>query len=262
LARSARFARVKKYAPGDNIHLEAARKPPLACIRYCKKTESKSGPFVSFGEDPQGQGHRSDLDQLQESIDSCSPMLRTARISFGSFVRYHRGLYAYAALVNSQPRDFKSHVSVLYGTPGTGKSRKAMELGGPDAFWLPPSTQQHVCWWDGYDGQECVVIDDFYGWIRWSELLQLFDRYPCRVRTQSGSVNFVAKRIILTSNRHPGQWYHHANYEEEALRRRIDYVEAYGTRASPLGKVTVTVSYGDPTATGCLQSWHNPNSIY
>ena len=31
-------------------------------------------------------------------------------------------------------------------------------------------------WWDEYEGQPCVIINDFYGWIRYDDLLRLLDR--------------------------------------------------------------------------------------
>ena len=43
------------------------------------------------------------------------------------------------------------------GAPsGTGKSRWVAAT-WPDAFWKSPESK----WWDGYSGQETVVLDDF-----------------------------------------------------------------------------------------------------
>ena len=47
-------------------------------------------------------------------------------------------------------------VWVLWGPSGTGKSRFVAAC-WPDAFWKAPESK----WWDGYSGQETVVLDDF-----------------------------------------------------------------------------------------------------
>ena len=45
---------------------------------------------------------------------------------------------------------------MLWGPSGTGKSRFVAAC-WPDAFWKAPESK----WWDGYSGQETVVLDDF-----------------------------------------------------------------------------------------------------
>ena len=45
---------------------------------------------------------------------------------------------------------------MLWGPSGTGKSR-FVAARWPDAFWKAPESK----WWDGYSGQETVVLDDF-----------------------------------------------------------------------------------------------------
>jgi len=43
----------------------------------------------------------------------------------------------------------------LHGDTGTGKSHLARRL-YPDAYFKPAATK----WWDGYNGEETVIIDD------------------------------------------------------------------------------------------------------
>jgi hypothetical protein len=35
---------------------------------------------------------------------------------------------------------------------------------GPEAYWITKPNGPRA-FWDGYDGQENVVIDEFYGWL-------------------------------------------------------------------------------------------------
>ena len=62
-----------------------------------------------------------------------------------------------------------------YGGPsGTGKSR-FVAARWPDAFWKAPESK----WWDGYSGQETVVLDDFKDYaMPLVELQRLLDWYP------------------------------------------------------------------------------------
>lgn len=52
-------------------------------------------------------------------------------------------------------------VYVFWGPTGTGKSRRAWEEAGEDAYCKDPRTK----FWDGYQTQEKVVIDEFRGGI-------------------------------------------------------------------------------------------------
>ncbi len=89
----------------------------------------------------------------------------------------------------------------------------------PNAYWKPVGE-----WWDGYDGQEDVVMDDFYGWLKWSFLLNLLDRYPMLVPIKGGTKEFVAKRVFITSNKKPEMWYPN-QIDIAPLVRRLEHVE-------------------------------------
>lgn len=104
---------------------------------------------------------------------------------------------------------------VITGPTGTGKSRYCMEK-YPDAFWKPNSK-----WWDGYQGNETVVIDEFYGWLPWAFFLTLLDRYPCTLETKGGHHQMVSKRIVICSNQDPQLWYQRIN-NFAALKRRVN----------------------------------------
>ena len=114
-------------------------------------------------------------------------------------------------------RSWQTKTEVVWGPPGTGKSRYAWESGGPEAFWLSKPNGQRA-FWDGYDGQKVVVIDEFYGWLPYGFLCRLLDRYPFRVETKGSSVPFLAERVIITSNVCPSRWYRQGL---RALRRRL-----------------------------------------
>ncbi|KAL0168654.1 hypothetical protein M9458_036876 [Cirrhinus mrigala] len=106
---------------------------------------------------------------------------------------------------------------VLVGPPGCGKSRHVSELvRGQPTYYKPRGP-----WWDGYDGHVNVVVDDYYGWIAYDELLRVCDRYPCKVPVKGAFVEFLAKWIYITSNRHVWDWYHFEGYDPSAILRRV-----------------------------------------
>lgn len=89
-----------------------------------------------------------------------------------------------------------------YGETGVGKSHRAFAEAGDDVYvWVDDNG-----WWDGYTGQEVVIINDFRGGIKYNELLQLIDKWPYSVRRRGRPpMPFTSKKIIITSSMSPDQ---------------------------------------------------------
>lgn len=116
-------------------------------------------------------------------------------------------------------------VHVFWGRSGTGKSRRAWDEAGFDAYSKDPRTK----FWDGYSGQEKVVIDEFRGGIDVAHILRWCDRYPVRVEIKGASVPFAATEIWITSNVDPRNWYPDLDADtKEALLRRLEIVHFNG----------------------------------
>lgn len=209
---------LKKMQPTG--HYEVRRGTAEQADMYVNKEETRIGGPWTFGEKPK-QGRRSDLDSVREAIVDGAGILDVAENFFGTYLRYERSLTRYILLRTPQ-RDFHTEALVYWGPTGSGKSHHARELGGPGAFWLPKPRGQGA-WWDGYTGQDTVVVDEFYGWLPLDMLLRLVDQYPLSVETKGGSVQFVAKRIIITSNKPPDMWYQKISPDAmpPALARRL-----------------------------------------
>lgn len=111
---------------------------------------------------------------------------------------------------------------VFWGKTGTGKSRAAWELAGLDAYPKDPRSK----FWDGYDDQEFVIVDEYRGAIDISHILRWTDRYPVRVEIKGSSKPLKAKTLIFTSNLHPNDWYPGLDAATlDALIRRLSIVE-------------------------------------
>lgn len=118
--------------------------------------------------------------------------------------------------------------SVLFGKAGSGKTRKAMEaVQGDDWFKLNHPGDLNV-WWDGYNGQSVLILDDFTGWLPLTQLLGVLDGYPMQVQVKFGTAQAAWTEVIITSNEHPSKWYKPevlARHDGgQALRRRIDEI--------------------------------------
>lgn len=205
---------LKGFIP--RAHIEEAKGDDNDNKVYC----SKDGKFREFGE-PQRPGKRNDLSNVVDAIKSGKRVAEIAMEHSNTFVKYHRGLRELSYIVRSKhPRDFKTEVHVLIGPPGTGKSRYAADMTKTlGSVYYKPRGE----WWDGYDGEDSIVIDDFYGWLKYDELLKICDRYPYQVPIKGGYVQFTSKHIFITSNVDIDRWYKFQGYDTAAIRRRIEH---------------------------------------
>lgn len=107
---------------------------------------------------------------------------------------------------------------VFWGDTGTGKSRRAWEEAGMDAYPKDPRSK----FWCGYRGQKNIVFDEFRGGIDIGHLLRWLDRYPVNVEIKGGSVPFAGEKVWITSNLDPRFWYPELDSATlEALMRRL-----------------------------------------
>ncbi|OFP34679.1 hypothetical protein [Corynebacterium sp. HMSC071B10] len=236
-----RFSTLKNRLP--TAHLETARE--LAkCVAYVQKADTRvedEPPLVKgLIEVGPGQGHRSDLDDLrarildgQETVDGLimddATAWRHGRMTADLVAARDR------ARLGSGTRDVQ--VRVIYGDTGTGKTSAAIQglqaLGsvcrvthwGPGAF-------------DGYDGQDSLILDEFAGQPSISALLTWLDRYPVDLPARYRSRPAAYLRVVLCTNAQPWDWYPEApKAQRAALARRLHLVEHW---AGSWDNVTVT----------------------
>lgn len=137
-----------------------------------------------------------------EAIRGMASEGRLCDIDPDIYIRYYGNLKR-IAVDCSKPVGIEREVHVFIGPTGVGKSRRAWELAGLDAYPKDPNTK----FWDGYRDHEKVVIDEFRGRIDVSHLLRWFDRYPVLVEIKGSAAVFRAREIYITSNLSPEQWY-------------------------------------------------------
>ncbi len=214
---------VKIWFPG--AHLEMMRGSVTQNEFYCGKEDTRiDGPW-DFGEAPVGAGARTDILACKSMIDDGKTDKEVADSYFGTWARGYRAFGVYRRLTMPH-RAWSTYAIVYWGPPGSGKSRHAYELGGDSQFWVNrPNSRNGSLWWCGYAGEETVVIDEFYGWISRDIMQRIVDRYPLTLETKGGSVEFIARRVIITSNSPPDMWW---KIGLGALERRLEFVYFVG----------------------------------
>lgn len=188
-----------------------------AAAEYVWKSETAvAGTKFELGIKPIDRSNSDDW----ESIWALAKNNDIERIPASIRVQSYRTIRAIASDF-AKPIGIERSVLVYWGRTGTGKSRRAWDEAGLEAFPKDPRSK----FWCGYRGQECVVMDEFRGDIDIGHLLRWFDRYPVNVEIKGSSTVLKAQRFWITSNLSPDDWY--PNLDEEtknALRRRLKVV--------------------------------------
>lgn len=193
-------------------HLEPMKGTHQDNLDYC----SKSSELHEFGFMPK-HGKRSDIEAVKDILDNGGNFAQIIEVTQNyQCLRTAEILLKY----KEKPRTWKPTVYWLFGPTGSGKTRAAYQL-CPDVYSAPHKLK----WFEGYDGHENVLFDDFRSnWISFEDLLKILDRYEYRIQNKGGSRQFLAKKIFITAPVHPSEMYAHVNEDLNQLLRRIDCV--------------------------------------
>ena len=215
------FTRIKKYLP--KAHIEKSRGTPMENKEYC----SKDGIVLFEDGDISKQGQRTDLEEVARQVrDNEKTAEQVAIEDPQTYHTYGRTLHKIEdILLRKQYRKKMTEGKWLWGETGVGKSKLAFEGYNPETHYVFPNDGG---WWDGYTGQKIVIINEFRGEIKYSELLELIDWTPKSVRRRGREpAPFLAEEIIITSSMRPEEVYHNIDEKDsiEQLKRRITIIQ-------------------------------------
>lgn len=175
-------------------HWEKAKGNAEQNREYC----TKEGDYFETGLIPMSQKRKGEVEQ--ERWDNAWKKAKSGDIEgIDSDIkfRYYRTCKDIARDYMPKLPDLTELENVwLYGPPGVGKSRSARIL-YPGAYFKAGNK-----WWDGYQGEENVIIDDFeLDFKCLGHYLKIWaDRYSFIAEYKGGSMHIRPKRIIVTSN--------------------------------------------------------------
>lgn len=206
------LARCRKILPPfARAHFEPRRGSHSDARNYC----IKEGDFTELGTPPKENGGTlgSALDGNTLMSTSLTDLLEEGLVSPYSIPTLYK---AKAILLNDcEPLSRATCCGVwIYGPPGVGKSHIAHNL-FPDAF-----IKQQNKWFDGYEGQETILLDDLDTSALGHHLKIWTDKWPCRGEIKGGTVPLRHKRFIITSNYLPSRIWNDDPVLASAIERR------------------------------------------
>lgn len=169
-------------------------------------------------------GKRKDLQDACEDIKAGRTTVRQIVAKNPDlFHTYGRTLERVEDMINEDKfRTEMPEVIWYYGPPGTGKSHTVYDGFDPRTMY---NWKDDKGWWDGYRGQETVIINEFKGQISLAEMLCLCDKFPYEVRRRGRPPHpFLATKILITSSKHPVDYYQDTGESMMQLTRRITIV--------------------------------------
>lgn len=201
---------------GESVHAEATKSN--AAENYVWKEETRiAGTQFELGKRKHNRNSAKDWDDIrQKAIEG-----KLEEIPSDVFIRSYHALKRisvdYSRAVTREVR-----CRVFFGRTGSGKSHLAWSEAGLDAYPKDPLTK----FWDGYQGHENVVIDEFRGIVSISHLLRWLDKYPMLVEIKGSATVLRAQNFWITSNLHPSNWYPELDsLTKDALLRRLEIIE-------------------------------------
>jgi hypothetical protein len=193
---------------------------PQANRKYCTKEDTRAGQMFEKGT-MVTQGQSTDLKEYTDSILSGMDEMSIIENHLNNYCKYPR-VYDRLKKIRDKAstKDWRTlEVIVRYGPAGAGKTRHVVE--SYDSVYKL-TEQNGKIWFDGYEGEDVLLIDDFYGWIPYNVLLSILDGYQLRLEFKGGYTYARWTKVFITSNNHPSTWY---DRDTQALDRRIKQIQ-------------------------------------
>lgn len=216
-------------------HWEPRRGTRREAYEYCTKEDTSQGVQISNGTidiTKSEQGRRTDLEEFRTEILLKGKTANEVILEEPTAWRYAAGLKALETAHREQRSHYARsnfrdvHVSYIWGETGTGKTFGVYEKYGLENVFTVGEWRHPF---DNYNGQEVLLLDEFYSSLPLEVLLKVLDKYPYELDARYGKRQAEFTKVVMTSNEplstmylqeqslSPRKW--------EALLRRIDEVQ-------------------------------------
>jgi len=185
------FKTICKLLP--SIHITIIRGSSQDNIDYCQKVDDDYYEFGEYRSVARGRGkQKEDWDILVNQARE-GQLDEIREHNPREYALYYR-TWIQMKVDNMSPEATKKVCIWLHGAPGLGKSRGVWSL-FPEAY--PKMSNK---WWDGYRGQQDVILDDLGTHVLFDLLKRWSDRYKVigEVKGLACPLSFV--NFIITSN--------------------------------------------------------------
>jgi len=197
-------------------HLERSYAGAVVNIKYCKK---EGNVWFEDGDPPKGQGLRVDLKMIKQRMEAgatVTEMIEDGMINNFQQIQLAEKLNKYVKIKRTKPV-----VIWIYGPTGCGKTRYVHE------HYSDVYVAMNNKWWDGYQSQSCILIDDLrVEDYPFNYLLRLLDAYPLQLEIKNGTVQLRNKVFFITCPETPIGLFGstHSGEDVGQLIRRIDEI--------------------------------------
>lgn len=223
------FKTLNKAFPG--CWWTSAKGTPKQASDYCIKGEQSHDEFKLLGSEGPNfgknaciftkgemtkQGARNDLAEVGDMITKGASLEDIASACPQQWMKYNRGISSLHVMLNHKDRDGTVFPKIfwLWGESGTGKSYSVFEKHKREDVYIKDSS----IWWDGYNQQEVILIDD-YEPMAFRTFLRLLDVNHMQVQIKGGTVKINSPFIYITCEFPPEHFYKEENTLLQVTRR-------------------------------------------
>lgn len=213
----------KKRLGSERYHLEVRRGTPFEAWSYC----TKDGEFIELGTPPlEDEDPNDSWGMALRMLEEGGTVLDVLRKWPGHIRSIGALERAKVAIENTEAGVWRNlEVTYISGEPGCGKTRMVMENEGYGAVYRVRKGNNP---WDGYDGQEVVLFDEFRSDFKLAAMLEWLDGYPVALPARYTDKQAKFTRVYIVSNWTLGEQYPSVQENDtvtwEAFLRRIHQV--------------------------------------
>ncbi len=189
---------LKLLLKSDAIHLEVMRGTPQQNTTYCSK---EGRTIVSRGKF-NGVGARTDKDAMLKAIAEGKSEFEIMDEFPSLHMTMWRGIARQIELrrYKGVPKTRDIHVTYVWGPTGVGKTLHAINEFKEEEYFLITGDQLKKNWWDGYNLEKNLIIDEYDNQCKIDRLLNLLDHKRINLEVKGSTTVSAWTRVIITSN--------------------------------------------------------------